>query len=101
MRRAYYADHNCPGYTSVTLSFETLGHLGAGTMQFLAQATNAAFRDADYRRSLTFANFYHQLSAVSCRYTFRMLSGAAGLHTASTGSSWLRGSLKPTPDVSN
>jgi hypothetical protein len=42
-RRDYYADHACPGYAFRAVSFETLGRFSPGTMQFLSEATPAAF----------------------------------------------------------
>jgi hypothetical protein len=98
-RREYYADHNCPGYAFRPLSFETLGRFSSGAMQFISEATHAAFPHPGHQRAACFTTVYRQLSVVSCRYLSRMLTAAAGLHTASTGSSWIRGASQPSSDA--
>jgi hypothetical protein len=98
-RRDYYADHACPGYAFRALSFETLGRFSPGTMQFLSEATHAAFPQPGHQRAACFANVYRQLSVVQCRYLSRMLTAAAGLHSARTGSGWLRGAPQATPEI--
>jgi hypothetical protein len=98
-RRDYYADHACPGYAFRAISFETLGRFSPGAMQFLSGATHAAFLQPGHQSAACFANIYRQLSVVQCRYLFRMLTAAAGLHTARTGSGWIRGAPQATPEI--
>jgi hypothetical protein len=68
-------------------------------MQFLSEATHAAFPQPGHQRATCFANIYRQLSVVQCRYLSRMLTAAAGLHTARTGSGWIRGAPQATPEI--
>jgi hypothetical protein len=98
-RRDYYADHACLGYTFRAISFETLGRFSPGTMQFLCKATHAAFPQPSHQRAACFANIYRQLSVVQCRYLSRMLTAAVGLHTARTGSGWIRGAPQAIPEI--
>jgi hypothetical protein len=100
-RRDYFADHNCPGDAFRAISFETLGRFSPGAMQFLCEATHAAFPQPGHQRAVFFANEYRQLSVVQCRYLSRMLTAAAGLHTARTGSGWIRGAPLPSPEVTH
>jgi hypothetical protein len=86
-RQDYFADHNYPDYAFCATFFETLGRLSPGAMQFLCKATHAAFPQPEYQRAACFANVNRQLSVVQCCYLSRMLTAAAGLHTARTGSS--------------
>jgi hypothetical protein len=46
-----------------------------------------------------FANVYRQLSVVRSRYQSCMLTAAAGLHTARTGSGWIRGAQQASAEV--
>jgi hypothetical protein len=85
-RRDYFADHKCPRYVFRAISFATLGRFSPGAMQFLCEATHAAFPQPGHQRAVCFANVYRQLSVVQCRYLSRMLTAAAGLHTTRTGS---------------
>jgi hypothetical protein len=87
--RDYYADHACPGYAFRAISFEALGRFRPGAMQFLCEATHAAFPQPGHQRDACFANVYHQLPVVQSRYLSRMLTAAAGLHTVRTGSGWI------------
>jgi hypothetical protein len=96
-RRDYFADHNCPGYAFRAISFETLGQFRPGAMQYLCEAIHAAFPQPGHQRSVCFANVHRQLSVVQCGYLSRMLSAAADLHTARTGSGWIRGTPLPSP----
>jgi hypothetical protein len=98
-RRDSFADHICPGYAFRAISFESLGRFSPGAMQFLCEATHAAFPQTGHQRAVCFANVYRQLSVVQCRYLSRMLTVAAGLHTARTGSGWIRGAALPSPEV--
>jgi hypothetical protein len=84
---------------SRAVSFETLGRFNPGAMQFLCKATDAAFPELGHQRSTCFANVYHQLSVVQCRCLSHMLTVAAGLHTARTGSGWIRDAPQPSPEV--
>jgi hypothetical protein len=93
------ADHNCPGNAFRALSFETLGRFDPGAMQFICEAVHTAFPHPGHQRDACFANVYRQLSVVSCRYLSRMLTAAAGLHTARTGSSWIQGASQPSSEV--
>jgi hypothetical protein len=98
-RRDYYADHDCPGYAFRAISVETLGRFSPGAMQFLCEANHAAFPQPGQQRAACFANVYRQLSVVQCRYQSRMLTAAAGLHIARTGSGWIRGAPQATPEI--
>jgi hypothetical protein len=98
-RRDYYADHNCPGYMFRAISFETLGRYSPGAMQFINEVVHAAFPHPGYQRTASYDTLHCQLSVISCRYQSRMLTAAAGLHTARTGSSWIQGSASPSPEV--
>jgi hypothetical protein len=62
-------------------------------------ATHAAFPQPGHQRAACFANVYRQLSVVQSRYLSRMLTAAAGLHTARTGSGWIRGAPQATPEI--
>jgi hypothetical protein len=95
-RRHYFADPNCPGYAFRATSFETLGRFSPSAMQFLCEATHAAFPQPGHQRAVCFANVYRQLSVVQCRYLSRMLTAAAGLHTARD---WIPGVPQPSPEV--
>jgi hypothetical protein len=97
--RDYNADHTCPGYVFRTKSFETLGRFSPGAMQFLCEATHAALPQPGRHRAACFANDYRQLSVVQCRYLSCMLMAAARLHTARTGSRWIRGAPRATPEI--
>jgi hypothetical protein len=68
-------------------------------MQLLCEATHAAFPQPGHQRAVRFANVYRQLTVVQNRYLSCMLTAAAGLHTARTGSGWIRGALLPSPEV--
>jgi hypothetical protein len=68
-------------------------------MQFLCEATHAAFAQHGHQRDACFANVYRQLSVVQSRYLSRMLTAAAGLHTARTGSGWIRGAQPASAEV--
>jgi hypothetical protein len=68
-------------------------------MQFLYEATHAAFPQPGQQRAVCYASVYRQLTVVQGHYLSRMLSAAAGLHTACTGSGWIRGALLPSPEV--
>jgi hypothetical protein len=68
-------------------------------MQYLYEATHAAFPQLGHQRAACFANVYHQLSVMQCRYLSRMLTAAAGLHTARTSSGWIRGAPLPSAEV--
>jgi hypothetical protein len=98
-RQDYYADHACPRYAFRAISFEILGRFSSGAMQFLCEATHAAFPHPGHQRDACFANVYRQLSVVKCRYLSRMLTAAAGLHTARTGSGWIRVSPQVSAEV--
>jgi hypothetical protein len=98
-RRDYYADHACLGYEFRALSFEHLRQFSPGTMQILSEATHAVFPQPGHQREASFANVYRQLSVVQCRYLSRMLTAAVGLHTARTGSDWIRGAPQATPEL--
>jgi hypothetical protein len=39
----YFADHSCPGYALRAIPFQTLGRFSLHAMQFLCEATHAAF----------------------------------------------------------
>jgi hypothetical protein len=80
------------------ISFEDLGHFSPGTMQF-CEATHAAFAQPRHQHAACFSNAYRQLSVVQCRYLPRMLTAAAGLHTAHTGSGWIRGAPQANPEI--
>jgi hypothetical protein len=99
MRWDYFADHNCPEYAFRAISFETLGRFSPGAMQFICEATHAIFPQPGHQRAVCSANVYRQLSVVQCRYLSRILAAAAGLHTARTGSGWIRGAQLPSPEV--
>jgi hypothetical protein len=47
------------------ISFETLAWFSPGAMQFLCEATHAAFPQPGHQPAVCFANVYHQLSVVS------------------------------------
>jgi hypothetical protein len=79
--------------------FETLGRFSSGTMQFLSEATHAAFPQPSHQRQACFANVYRQLSVVQCRNLSRMLTAAAGPHTARKSSGWIRGAPQATPEI--
>jgi hypothetical protein len=98
-RRDCFADHNCPGYAFRVICFETLGQFSPGAMQFLCEANHDAFPQPGYQRTVCFANVYRQLSVLQCCHLSRMLATAAGLHTARTGSKWIRGYPLPSPEV--
>jgi hypothetical protein len=66
-------------------------------MRFLCEATHAAFLQPGHQRAACLAKAYQQLAVVQCRYLSRMLTAAAGLYTARTGSSWIRGASHATP----
>jgi hypothetical protein len=68
-----------------------LGRFSPGAMQFLGEATHAAFPHPGHQRNACFANVYRQASVVQCRYLSSMLTAAAGLHTARAGSGWIHG----------
>jgi hypothetical protein len=70
-----------------------------GAMQFLCEATHTAFPQSGHQRDACFANVYRQLSVVQSRYLPRMLTAAAGLHTARTGSGWIRGAQQAAAGV--
>jgi hypothetical protein len=72
---------------------------GPDGMQFLCEATHAAFPQPGHQRATCFANVYCQLSVVQCRYLTRMLKAAVGLHTARTGSGWICGVPHATPEI--
>jgi hypothetical protein len=88
--RDYYADHACPGYAFRSISVESLGRfsfkISRSTMQFLYEATHAAFPQPGHQRAACFVNVYRQLSVVQCRYLSRMLIAATGLQTVRSGS---------------
>jgi hypothetical protein len=67
-------------------------------MQFLCEATHAAFPQQGHQRAICFANVYRQLSVVHRRHLSRMLTAAAGLHSARMGSGWIRGVLLAYPE---
>jgi hypothetical protein len=96
-RRDYFADHNCPGYAFI--SFETFARFSPGAMQFLCEATHAASPQPGHQRAVCFANVYRQLSIVQCSYLSRILTAAAGLHSARTGSGSMRGAPLHSPEV--
>jgi hypothetical protein len=68
-------------------------------MQFLCEATDAAFSQPRHQRDDCFVNVYRQLSVVQSGYLSRMLTAAAGLHTARTGSGWIRGAKQASAKV--
>jgi hypothetical protein len=68
-------------------------------MQFLCEATHTALPQPGHQRAACFANIYRQLSVIQCRYLSRMLMAAAGLHTARTGSRWIRGESQATREI--
>jgi hypothetical protein len=94
-RRDYYTDHACPGYAFRAICFETLGRFSPSAMQLLCEA----FPQPGHQRAACFANAYRQLSVVQCRYLSRMLTAAAGLHTARTDTGRIHGALHATPEI--
>jgi hypothetical protein len=98
-RRDYFADHDCPGFAFRAISFETLGWCSPEAMQFLYEATHTAFPQPGHQRAVCFANLHLQLSVLQCRYLSRMLTAAAGLHTARTGSGCIWGAPLPSPEI--
>jgi hypothetical protein len=68
-------------------------------MQFLSEATREAFPQLGHQRAACSANDYRQQLVVQCLYLSRMLTAAARLHTARTGSSWIRGVPQATPEI--
>jgi hypothetical protein len=99
--RDYLRDHNCPGHTFRPVSFETLGRYSEGAMQFIREVAHGAFPGAHSGRvrGRCFSNIYGQLAVIRCRYTSRMITAAAGLNTAHTGSSWVRGAAVPEAEL--
>jgi hypothetical protein len=83
--------------SAISLEFQTLGRFSTSAMQFLYEATHAAFPQPGRQRAACFANVYRHFSIVQCRYPSRMLAVAAGLHTAHTG--WIRGAPHATPEI--
>jgi hypothetical protein len=67
-------------------------------MQFPCEATHAAFPQPGHQHAACFANVYRQLAVVHRRYLSRMLTAAAGFHTARMGSGWIRGVLLVSPE---
>jgi hypothetical protein len=98
-KRRNYTDHVYPGYALRAISFETLGRFSPCAMQFLCEATHASFPQPGHQRDACFANVYRQLSVVQCRCLSRTLTAAAGLHTAHTGSGWIRCAPHATPEI--
>jgi hypothetical protein len=76
-----------------------LGRFSPGAMQFLCETIHAAFPQPGHQRADCFANVYRQQSVVQCRYLSRVLTAAAGLHTAQTGSGWICGTPHATPEI--
>jgi hypothetical protein len=66
-------------------------------MQFLCGATHAAFPQPGHHRAACFANVYRQLPLVQCRCLSPLLTAAAGLHTARTGSGGDQGRAAALP----
>ena len=99
--RDYLHDHNCPGHTFRAVSFELHGRYSRGAMQFITEVAHAAFPGAHsgWLRSRALANVYSQLAVIRCQYNSRMLTAAAGLNTAHTGTSWIRGGAVPEADL--
>jgi hypothetical protein len=97
----YLRDHNCPGHTFRPISFESLGRFSDGAMTFIREVAHGAFpgTQAARARGRCFSNIFSHLAVVRCRHTSRMLTAAAGLQTAHTGSGWLQGSHHPTADM--
>jgi hypothetical protein len=68
-------------------------------MQLPCEATPAAFPQPGHQHAACFANVYRELSVVQCRYLPHMLTVAAGLHTAHTGSGCICGAPHATPEI--
>jgi hypothetical protein len=94
--RDHLRDHN-PGHTFRPVSFETLGRYSEGAIRFIREVAHGAFPGAQSGRvpGRCFSNMYGQLAGIRRRYTSRMITAAAGLNTAHTGSSWVRGAAVP------
>jgi hypothetical protein len=76
-------------------------HMGLGGTHNHGFLLAFSTKHLGYLGSLASAHFYHQISVMSIRYSALLLSTAAGQHMASAGSSWVWGSLEPTPNVSS
>jgi hypothetical protein len=85
------------GLVDVILLPLTLHKLYTSSESFPFQysPTHAAFPQPGHERAACFANVYRQLSVVQSRYLSRMLTAAAGLHTAQTGSGWITARHRP------
>jgi hypothetical protein len=77
---------------------ETVELFSPSAMQFLCDATCAAFRQPEYQRPTFLSNLLHQLAVVQCRY-LSLLTAAAGLHTSPAGSGGIRSTAQAAPEV--
>lgn len=95
--RAYFADHNCPGFTFRPVAVETLGRWGKGAMLFAREGVEGAgFQGHDRARALD--NLFRAVAFDRVRWNSRILSFGVGLSTGATGRNCMPGSPVPTAD---
>jgi hypothetical protein len=87
----YFADHNCPGYSFHAISLKRWRSSVPVPCNASAKPPKLLSPQPGHQRAICFANVYRQLSVVQCCYLCCMLTPAAGLHNARTGSGWIRG----------
>jgi hypothetical protein len=100
-RHEYLGDHKCPVHAFRPIFFEFLDHFSEAAMLFIREVPHEAFPGAQAASvwDRCISNIFSHLAVVRCRHTSLMLTAAAGLQTAHTGSGWIRGFAHPAADM--